>query len=285
VDETDKSPDGDLMTELIGKRMQQQLFSGAGEPVKTQAAEVKKRQSDLVNAVHSEQALDAQKTKLKEIVLPLANTALERANWRQKIDNVPAAQIDAEILGTGSLFDAAFQDANGATNLAAEPRRDAIARFLFSTASPANPQEYQRAMVVVGLSHYSREVERQAAALADMVPELELAMAAERTDFEKMDRALIQEILARAERIRRLQGDVEKQRAQLQQYNVLIADRNRDVKDLLSQIDVTLNATKKSLAQQGEFEQALFKAQKDSAAINAANQKLESEIKTRELGH
>src|SRR5205823_5487821 len=47
VDETEKTPEGDVQVELIGNRMAQQLFSGAGQPVKTQAAEVKKRQADL----------------------------------------------------------------------------------------------------------------------------------------------------------------------------------------------------------------------------------------------
>ena|SRR2546422_10158626 len=39
VDETDTNADGEVLVNLIGKRMLEQLFSGAGQPVKTQADE------------------------------------------------------------------------------------------------------------------------------------------------------------------------------------------------------------------------------------------------------
>jgi hypothetical protein len=282
VDETEKNADGDVVVNLIGNRMLQQLFSGAGQAVKTQAEEVKKRQSDVLNAVNAEQGAQAKKAKLEEIVLPLAGGAAERANLREQIQkaNEPELSPEGPFLGPNSLFAAAFNEANK-TELSLEPRRNAIARFLFGTSS--SQQDYQRTLVVVGLDHYSREVERQASALQSMLAETELVMAADRKDFEKNHRDLIEQIKAQAERVRGLQGDLERQNAQLQQYNVMINDRKGDGKDLRSQIQSTQDATKAALAKQSEFEKALFTAQKEVATTNAANQRLEEEIKAREL--
>jgi hypothetical protein len=282
IDETERNADGDLLVEMVGNRMATQLFSGAGQPVKTQTAEVKARQAALLETVNSAADTQAKKAKIEEIVLPLAHSAVERANLHAAIQKAEEKDLgsDGPFLGSGSFFDTAFQDANRSGE-AVEHRRDAIARFLFCTGSPEN---FQRTMTVVGLEHYSREVERQATALADMVPQVEVAMADERADFVKNNRALIQEIIDAAERVRRLQDDGEKQKAQLQQYNVLIADRNKDIVDLRKQIQTVQDATRAALAKQGDYEKALFEAQKQVATTNAANQRLETEIKTRELG-
>jgi hypothetical protein len=280
VDEAEKNADGDPMVELFGKRMQKQLFASEGQAVTTQKAAVEQRHSKLLQDINA--AGPAEKAKLLEkVVIPFARSAFERATLREKI-NAKDANFDAG--GSDSPFELAYKDATNAgdAKLPIDAQRGAIARFLF--CSSIDQPDYQFALTAVGLDYYAREVERQATALRNMVPEIELAMAGDRASFERLHRTLIDEIVNYADHIRRLQDDLGKQNAQLEQYKALIGQRKADVEDLEKRISAAKQATEVALAKQTDFEQALINAQTGVSKTSEANHKLETEIKNRELG-
>jgi hypothetical protein len=282
VDESEKTVNGDPAAELLGKNALGQIVSG-GSAVTTQKAAVQQRHTQLMAAVDAATGKDKQ-DKVLALVLPFCHSASERAAIRDEIQHAKDDQLGSQ----GPYFTAkekryfeALDHAND-PNQAPGNRREAMAHYLFCTS--ATPQDYQYALSICGLDHYSREVEHHGTALQSMVPELEAAMATDRGAFEAHHRTLIEQIVRLGDRIRRLQDDLEKQKAQIAQYQALIADRTRDVEDLQNRIKATTEALGVALTQQTDYEKALFEAQKTIAITSEANRKLDQEIKHRELG-
>ena len=63
-----------------------------------------------------------------------------------------------------------------------------------------------------------------------------------------------------------------------------LGDRRRDAEDLNKRIKQAQAATAAALARQSDLEKQLFDADHEAAKTEADNQKLEREIKTKELG-
>jgi hypothetical protein len=283
VDDTQQDAEGQRLVDLMGTQMSQQLFTGVqGGQVKSQVAEVKQRHDALVSEISGAAEADKKK-RLQEILIPLARSAVERANLRQRILNAKDADLGADgpFLGNDSLFDNAYKDAQG-TSTALDHRRGLIAHFLFAVST--TPADYQRTLAVVGLDSYAREVEAQAATLRAMVPQFESLMASDRSAFVAAHQALIREIVTWTERLRRLQDDLTRQETQREQYKTLVAQRERDKDGLEKEIKAAQKSLAGDLKEQGRLEEELVAALKMIAATSAANQRLEQEIKNRELG-
>jgi hypothetical protein len=277
--------------ELVGKEMSNQLFSGVpGPKVKTQEEEIRQRYDSLRKEIGGEENDAAKRAKLEAVLIPLAHSALERAEWRQQILAAKPADLaeDGPLMGEGGIFAKAFQEALNGTNpadgskLSPDQRRQAIASTLFSTST--KKEDYDRTLAVVGLNAYVRAVEGQATSFLSMIPEINRAIEQDRGEFLTRHRALVDEIVRLADRVRRLQEDLAKQEEQRNKYVALVADRQQDIQQLQAQIKGTQAATANALTVQDELEKALFEAQKTVAGTITANLKLEKDIKAQENG-
>jgi hypothetical protein len=267
----------------LSDRMQNQLFAGVqGGRVTTQDDEVKRRQAELRQAVQGND--EEKRKKLEAILVPLAVTLGDREELRREIHE---AKID-DLMKPDGPFESAFKEAlsnvpqPGTGAEIGSQKRQAIAHLLIGTSQ--TPADYQRAMVVVGATNYVRELESQASALAAMTPELQLTIASDRSAFEVEHKAIVEQIIALAERVRDAEENISNQRELLEKHKGLVEKRRNDVADLQKRIADAKLVTAAELATQSDLENQLFKADAKVAAEEHKNQRLEREIKARELG-
>jgi len=266
------------LVKVLGKGMPERLFSGVGAPVDTQMKEVDKRYGELKGLL--DQAANKRKT-LEEILLPLAGTWGARDDMRRQIMTTDAEKLDG-------LLEAAFREARR-EDLQLEQRRRAIAHLLLNAVKPAEKPEdaaaeRQRVVVVVGLSSYTSEIEYQAGALAAMLPQLQQDIADERAAFALQHQALLQQIIALAERVKGAIDTLNKQNAVKTQHDVLLAKRQEEVKEVEERIKAAIKAKTEALAKQSQLEQELFDTNRTIRQASETNQKLESDIKNLEQG-
>lgn len=280
VDDNEKSVQGGPLVDLFPEGMAKRLFEGNGEPVRTQKAEVQRRKSQLEQAVNA--AAD-KKPELEKILVPLARTLGQRQDLQQRIRT---GSVDA-LMAPDGLFAAAFREALDGRNAAGQElglteRRDAIAHLLFNTSQ--NLQDYQRALITVGLQNYVHEVDSQASDLAAMLPELQAAMGKERAANEIAHAGLLRQIITQHERLQDLDGSLRKAVALREQQKTLINTRNADIDELKKQIDDTQKALAAALALQSRLETDLFEADREVAHVGEQNQRLLKQLESRERG-
>jgi hypothetical protein len=286
VDETDKDVEGRPLVNLIGKRMQQQLFAGLPqEPVATQRQEVERRQKALRDEIEAQPDAAAKKRVIENALLPLARTWGHRDQWRREIRD-PKQEVDA-LLASDGLVETAFKEAlQGKTEtgeqLGPEERRHAIAHLLCNLND--KPEDQRRTLAVVGLKAYTAAVDSQATALANMAPEIQRALDADRVAFEREHGDLIRQIVVLAGRVRELQATLQEQTLLKQEHATLVAARKADVQNVRAEIAQATKATEIALQGQSRLEQALFQTREAIRAAADKNQQLLRQITTAELG-
>jgi hypothetical protein len=205
VDDDEKDAEGRPLVTLVGKRMQEQLFKGLSEPVTTQKAEAQRRQKALLAEIGEKADASDKKKSIERALVPLAQSWGQRDELRRKIRD-PNVSVES-LLAADGPFEAAFKEAlEGKTptdqQLAFEERRQAIAHLLCNVSD--NPDDHRRALAVVGIRAYVHEVDAQATALRNMVPEIQHALAADLAGFEVEHKDLIRQIVVLADRVRHL---------------------------------------------------------------------------------
>jgi hypothetical protein len=278
INETQVDVEGKPIVSQLGKGILQKLFSGAGEPVRTQLAEVKQRHDRLAQSIDSKEAMQA-------VLLPLARSVSDREELR---DQIAKGSLE-DLKGPEGPFEAAFKEAMTGKDIQGKPFdlsgwKQAIAHVLYGTSQ--NPQDQQRTLIVVGLDEYVHSADKQAARLAQMVPELQLQIANGSTDWQLKHKALIQEIVALAERVRTEEEVLTKQQdLRDQRHQALVAARKGDVEELTKLLENTRKQLAQELTRQSALETQLVDKQKEVAAADAGNQQLEREIRSRESAH
>lgn len=278
VDDKEKDVDGRQLVQKIGKRMKDQLFAGlAGTQVDTQKSEVDTRKAALRSAIDQAADPEAKKKVIAAALMPLTRTwgqrdELQRALAQKNVD---------DLLGTDGPFEAAFKEATDESR-GLEERRQAIAHLLFNLSD--NPDEQRRALAVVGLEAYIQEVDAQATALSNMIPQIRQALEADLTAFEVEHKDLVRQIVDQADHVRELNEKLKKQTALAQDHATQVAARNAEVKAVLGEIQTAKKAAALADNGQSRLENALFRARQASAAAGEKNQQLLRQITTLELG-
>jgi hypothetical protein len=282
IDEDEKDAEGQLIYQLAGKNMQQQL----GVTTSTQVEELRKRHDQIKSAIDGAADGAAKKAEVVKYVLPLARNTVEYYLIATGNDAEFAAQspLMTKVMGQDGPFESAFGAGNKpAKSNAYDVRREVIAFFLFNTS--VEPADYQRTLGVVGLAAYARALEGQTVRLANMVPEVAHDIGGDRTAFLANHRALVEQIVDLDRKLRGLQELLAKHEEQLSHYQTLRAARAQDVQDLTKRIAETKAAAEKALAVQTDLEKQLFATDKQVADVKQKNEGLDREIKTKELGH
>jgi len=279
IDEKEKDAEGQLIYQLAGKNMQQQL----GVTTSTQVEELRKRHDQIKSAIDGAANGAAKKAEVVKYVLPLARNTVEYylIATGNPAEFAAESPLLTKVMGQDGPLESGF--AAGNKTDAYDVRRDAIAFFLFNTS--VEPADYQRTLGVVGLAAYARALEGQAVRLANMVPEVAHDIAGDRTAFLANHRALVEQIVDLDRRLHGLQELLAKHEEQLSHYQTLRAARAQDVQDLTKRIAETKAAAEKALALQTELEKQLFATDKQVADVKQKNEGLDREIKTKELGH
>jgi septal ring factor EnvC (AmiA/AmiB activator) len=259
--------------------MQDQLFEGLSNPVQTQKREADDRFKALRNSIDGEQDAAAKRKLIANIVVPLAQTWGQRDELQRKIHD-PNVSIDT-LLAADGPFEAAFREAvEGKTaagdQLAFEERRQALAHVLCNLGD--TPEDHRRALAVVGIQAYVHEVDAQATALANMIPQIQHAMEADLAAFELEHKDLIRQIVTLAERIRHQDEILQRQTLLAQEHTTLVGLRKADVQRVNAEIDEAKKATDTALQGQSGLEDALFKAQRAIATAAETNRQLLRQI-------
>jgi hypothetical protein len=279
VDEKELDTEGRPVVSTINQKMLEQLFQGIGQPVKTGKQEVDARMEAVRGAVRAQENETAKRAKLSDLLLPLARSLSERESWRQRILK---GNPDDLLQGPESLVDEACRGAADGKNpqgqaLDADGWRQSIAHVL---VNGSDSQELRRAMVVVGLGSYLRELNRQAAALAKMEAELQTAMARDRTAWELAQRTLLREIVGQSERLRALDETLQKQKElHDQRLQAQVRFRRENVEQLNQSIAKAQEDLKADESREARLNEELDTAQKGIANAKIENNELERQLK------
>jgi hypothetical protein len=296
LDDTEKDADGDVISQKIGAFTLQQLMTG-GQPVTTQLAEVKQRQTALQGAITQAGGEPEQRQKLGEILLPLATTYGEREELKRRIATEPLDQL----MGDEGPFKAAFREASegktaetiqqpGAVagapavrQVGEDLRKQAIAHLLYNLGD--KPETYdQRLQGVIGVKAFLAEVTNQVAVSKELVDAYEHAIHDESHPFEMKDRHLISQIVSFAQRLQEQREILQKQEFNRDQHKTLVNKRQQDITEMQAKIDGEQKILNDQLARQKFLEDALAKANQEATQTSAANKALEQQIRSREIG-
>jgi len=155
IDEKEKDAEGQLIYQLAGKNMQQQL----GVTTSTQVEELRKRHDQIKSAIDGAANGAAKKAEVVKYVLPLARNTVEYylIATGNPAEFAAESPLLTKVMGQDGPLESGF--AAGNKTDAYDVRRDAIAFFLFNTS--VEPADYQRTLGVVGLAAYARALEGQ----------------------------------------------------------------------------------------------------------------------------
>ncbi len=293
LDEEEKDFNGEVVSKKIGPATLEQLQSG-GQPVTSQVAEVKQRQSALQSAITGAGDEAEQRKKMAEILLPVATTFGEREEIKQKIATEPLDQLMGDDGPFKTLFREAlegkttsrFQPAEGGAGIrpiSGDLRRQAIAHLLFNLGDKP-PGYNQRLQGIIGMEAYLQEVTNQIAVNKSLLDAYQAAIARESLPFEVKHRQLLHDLITSAGHVQEEREALHKHEISRDTHRALVGKRKQDVTDLLALIDAEQKRLDAALARQKELEVALDKANADAAATQETNKSLEKQIRSRELG-
>jgi hypothetical protein len=280
VDDQQKDAEGQLLKDLVTKQMQQQL----GAQTTTQVEFLTARYQKCKSAMDSAAAPDAKMVEVQKFVLPLARNALEHYEIASAKAAAFAENADfyKKLMADDGPFESAYNAGKQATG-SFDARRYAIARFLLGTS--AEQRDYEDTLAVVGLASYAQAVEGQAVHLEAMVPALQREMVTDRNAFVDDHRALIERIVALNRQVQDLQLTLAKEEDLLTQSKTVRDARKQDAADLQKRIAAATAVAKHALTVQSDLEKQLFATDGEAARTKEQNEKLDLEIKRKELGH
>ncbi len=294
VDETELDENGAVIAKKLGTYSQQQLVS-PGQPVTTQIAEVKKRQTDVQSAIDGAGGEAEQRKKMEEILLPLTITFGEREALKKQI----ATETMDKLRGDDGPLKAAFREAlegktvpaiNAPGTDGVAPRsidkdlqKQAIAHLLFNLGD--NSRDYnQRLTAIIGLEAFVKEVTRQLAVDKNLFDAYSIAIYKESHPFEVKYRELLGELIVSAGHLQEQIDTKQKIENSRDVHRKLVGLRKQDVATLQNEIAAAQKNLDAALTRQKELEVALEKANKDAAGLVQTNKSLEQQVRSRELG-
>jgi hypothetical protein len=252
--------------------------------VKTQDEEVKRWRAYLLEDINARQGDAAQKKRLRQVLVPLAETLNDRIAWAQKIDTAAHA---SDLLAADGPFEKAFALPAGEDN---QRKSRAIARLLFTLGQTRDdngnledPSAGTRAIVVVGLKAYAQAAEDQARSLRAMAVELRndmyLGKNSERAQFIRQHEAIVAELKQIALGVGDRQYTLTKLQAEQARLEDQVRSRNLVVMEYQDKLKKAETASAADRKKQAELEKQLFNAYMDLARTAEENVQVEREIR------
>jgi chromosome segregation ATPase len=170
----------------------------------------------------------------------------------------------------------------------ADGRRETIAHLLFSLVDEEAPEKgqllidqpgYKRVLTVIGLAAFNREITAQAQRLARITRELERSMIAERTNFLGKHEEVLALVQQRAREVEKLEGEVKRTNAQIDQAAGLLAEKKKDVKEYEDELAKVRKQTDDNLKELRTMSDSLFKVRIQARDATKLNQDYVEEIR------
>jgi hypothetical protein len=293
VDENQKDVDGNQIFKNLNQATLTDVFQQAGgQPVKTQLEEVNKKKSEVIGKIDAEPmtvpnilypepptiTLETPAQKRAWYLLPFARTITDRDPLLYQIYNPKEEKVPAEALE--QLFNDAL-----ARNSAGD-KQQAIADLLLGLLEPGEgdsgmfgTQAFNRYLTIVGRKAAATALDNQAAMMAQLVHETNDALAAGRAAFAAAHAQGVMRNLDILAVLQKEKETLELQRNQTARQKDLVADRDRQIKDLQGKLANAQKTTRANLAEQEKLQHAFLEAERKLRDANNKNQGLEQEIK------
>jgi hypothetical protein len=264
------------------------LFSKSGDfdkNVKTQLAAVGYAKIQALSYIDSKTDDNQKRTAVANIWLPLLKHSSLRDNARKAI-NDPKNTVDQLRGNIAALFDEVGQELAQPQNSksTAEVRRMKVADLLYNLYPEDDPQLRERCLATVGLDAYIGAADRQATNLYGMITNLELAMHEESAAFVRQYQDLLPKLVLLNDQLKADRARLDQQKKLLEQHSLLYQARRAERDDLLEQIRRQSDLAAAETVSLGTLQQRLFDLQREIAAARETNEKLETQIRTKEIG-
>jgi hypothetical protein len=276
LDESEADLEGTGRVGKLSDATVKQLLPSYAAAGKTQVAQVKD-----IHQVFRKEIDDAdegtKRSKLTNMLLPLARTLDEREALKQTIDNQP---IDALMADSGP-FESAFAQALATSSgqgqeSGPEKQRRAIAHLLFNLSREDSYR--QRVAAVIGLRAYTDESNQQAFALRQMADRLTVVLTRERGEFETENKRIVGELQLLTRSSDEKKSQLQREKDLVEQHRALVRARTEDVRAIKDEIEAARKDAQASLSSLDQEQKLLFAAQQRVGKSIEGNQKLEREI-------
>jgi hypothetical protein len=261
--------------------------------VATQQEEVQRWHDYLLDDIKRRDGEAAKRARLAEVLVPLFDTASERAEMARRIQSEP---LDRLLSGP---FEDAFPKpvAAGEDELAYPESKEGggrhsrdIAHLLVTLSQlrttdgqlqdPAAPA---RTQVVIGLRAYNRELGRQAQRLREVAQEMRAAMYlgkySDRAQFIAQHQEIVQQLRQLAVQLEEANAVLAQQKEAVQKVEEQVRARKAVVDEFTAGLNKVTAEKKKKLAEQSQQERELFDAQRALVEATNENARLERELR------
>jgi hypothetical protein len=170
------------------------------------------------------------------------------------------------------------------SNAAVETKRARVADLLYNFDPTNDPSHREWVQNVVGLNEYIGAADRQASNLFAMSTRLDQILREESAIFARQYQELLPKLEILNEQLKADTGRLEQQRKLFEQHNQLYQARRTERDDLLEQLRQAGEKAATETNNLATLQNQLFQLQRQIAAAREANEKLEGQIRTKELG-
>lgn len=279
---------GEAIVADVSDASMKQVFSGdefaGAKPPKTQVEAVKSAGAEIKRQYDEAATPDAKRAILTKFLIPLQTLGLQRDETASRLQ---AAKDAAALDGLYAELDGYFQRAaspvspNGGKRDYLERRR-AIADLLFNL-DPSN-KWHDHVQTVVGVEEFIDAAARQAKNYQDMIERYRGIMSDDRDAFVKRHIGELPQLENHYKAMREIERKIEDQKALIQQHTVQRNARKAEADDLSKKIADQQAIARNEIATLNDLQTRLFALQQEYALTQAANEKLEQEIRAREQG-
>jgi hypothetical protein len=289
IDEKERDADNTLRVDRLSNQTLNDLFQGAGTPLRTQVEVVDDVRRTLQQMIDNPEVKGTKEQKLCRILLPFARTFGERDALLARIRQ-PKEENTEELEKTlGAPFEVVRDP-----NRALDERKRMAAHILFCTAevfAEAQPAEgeaagdfltgtaYRRMVATVGLSAAIRELESEAVILTRVAAEAEEALKRDRGRFIDEHGRRIYAVMTLAEELQKQVAFLQTKRDEVTRQEELVKTRQLELDRLTLELTEARRTTQQRLEEQDRLEKEIFDRVRKMRDRMQENSELERQIR------
>lgn len=280
IDDKDDSwrPGRALVKDINANTLKDLFQRAGGDPVSTQIRAVEQAKKTAVQFIESQPDEAKKRVAIGITLLPLIPHSHERLATADSIKKKPIADLMAKVENVFDLVDA---DLKG--NSSIEFKRMRAADLLYNLYH-GELNMPDRALAVLGLEAYVQAADRQATNLYGQVTLLEQRAKEESAIFARQMQELQPKLVLMNDELKADKVRLDQQKKVLEQQNLLLTARQAERDELQRQLDKAIASANTETAQLAAVQEQLFAVQREIAAARERNEKLEGQIRSKELG-
>lgn len=286
LDNTDDSwrPGRPIVKDLKTDVLKTMFAPVGGQPVTTQLEAVEQAKESALQDIESvvqQGGEQKARDRAAAIYLNLMKFGHERDQWVSEF-NKPSNTMEAV---KGTVADQFNQVANFIKSDATpEAKRIRVADLLYGFSSIGDANLRERAQIVVGLSEFVRAADRQASNLFAASLRLDQILKEDSAIFARQYQELIPQLEVLNEQLKADIARLDQQKKIFDQHNVLYQARKAERDELQERLRQETEKVATETAALANLQRQLFALQRQIADARAGNEKLESQIRIKELG-